>query len=123
MPEISRFFGIVIAMFYKDHVPPHFHAKYAGRWVTEATYLGGDKLKVRFDNGESKVVDLRPHIDGPIIEPLKDLDFFKVFYVNHDIDTIVWPNNADFSPDFLYEIGREVNEPDVPATDAKNSRG
>ena len=26
MPEISRFFGIVIAMFYNDHDPPHFHA-------------------------------------------------------------------------------------------------
>ena len=28
MPEISRFFGIVIQMFYNDHAPPHFHAKY-----------------------------------------------------------------------------------------------
>lgn len=28
MPEISRFLGIVIAMFYNDHNPPHFHAKY-----------------------------------------------------------------------------------------------
>ncbi len=30
MPEISRFFGIVIKMFYNDHNPPHFHAEYAG---------------------------------------------------------------------------------------------
>jgi len=29
LPEISRFFGIVIAMFYKEHEPPHFHARYA----------------------------------------------------------------------------------------------
>ncbi|EOZ93260.1 hypothetical protein A33Q_3850 [Indibacter alkaliphilus LW1] len=28
MPEISRFYGIVIYMFAKDHNPPHFHAKY-----------------------------------------------------------------------------------------------
>ena len=28
MPEISRFFGIVIYIFYLDHNPPHFHAKY-----------------------------------------------------------------------------------------------
>ena len=28
MPEISRFFGIVIQMFWTDHAPPHFHAKY-----------------------------------------------------------------------------------------------
>jgi hypothetical protein len=28
MPEICRFFGIVISMFYADHSPPHFHARY-----------------------------------------------------------------------------------------------
>lgn len=28
MPVISRFLGIVIAMFYRDHNPPHFHVKY-----------------------------------------------------------------------------------------------
>jgi hypothetical protein len=28
MPEISRFYGIVIRMFYNDHNPPHFHAEY-----------------------------------------------------------------------------------------------
>jgi hypothetical protein len=28
MPEISRFFGIVIAMYYNDHAPPHFHVRY-----------------------------------------------------------------------------------------------
>ena len=28
MPEISRFFGIVIKMFFADHNPPHFHAEY-----------------------------------------------------------------------------------------------
>lgn len=30
MPEISRFFGIVIKMFWEDHNPPHFHAFYSG---------------------------------------------------------------------------------------------
>ncbi len=28
MPELSRFYGIIIYMFAKDHNPPHFHAKY-----------------------------------------------------------------------------------------------
>ena len=31
MPEISRFYGIVIRMYFEDHNPPHFHAHYAGR--------------------------------------------------------------------------------------------
>ncbi len=28
MPELSRFYGIVIKMYYNDHNPPHFHAEY-----------------------------------------------------------------------------------------------
>ena len=28
VPEISRFFGIVVAMYYDDHPPPHFHVRY-----------------------------------------------------------------------------------------------
>ncbi len=31
MPEISRFLGIVIAMYFKEHAPPHFHAKYGSQ--------------------------------------------------------------------------------------------
>jgi hypothetical protein len=34
MPEISRFLGIVIRMFYRDHAPPHFHAEYGEYEVT-----------------------------------------------------------------------------------------
>ncbi len=34
MPEISRFLGIVVAMFYRDHAPPHFHAKYGEFEIT-----------------------------------------------------------------------------------------
>ncbi len=30
MPEISRFFGIIIRMYYDEHNPPHFHAEYQG---------------------------------------------------------------------------------------------
>ena len=30
MPVISRFYGIMIAMYFMDHNPPHLHAKYAG---------------------------------------------------------------------------------------------
>jgi hypothetical protein len=28
MPEISRFYGIIISIFYDEHNPPHFHARY-----------------------------------------------------------------------------------------------
>jgi hypothetical protein len=45
VPEISRFLGIVIGMFYKDHNPPHFHAFYGDHEVAiaiqDATVLWG----------------------------------------------------------------------------------
>jgi hypothetical protein len=45
MPEISRFFGIVIRVFYNDHDPPHFHAEYASSraiiGVGDLVVLGG----------------------------------------------------------------------------------
>lgn len=42
MPEISRFFGIIIAMFYNDHAPPHFHARYG----EQRAIIGIDTLTV-----------------------------------------------------------------------------
>jgi hypothetical protein len=36
VPRISEFYGIVIEMYFTDHPPPHFHARYAG---TEATIV------------------------------------------------------------------------------------
>jgi hypothetical protein len=40
MPIISRFFGIVIFMFWREHAPPHFHAKY-----------GDDEVVVEIETG------------------------------------------------------------------------
>jgi len=47
------------------------------------------------------------------------LSYFRQFKVNHDIDTVVWPNHADFAPEFLYEIGEMVSEPLPPADAAR----
>jgi len=79
-------------------------------YVTEASYVSDYKIKVRFEKGEVKVVDLAPYLDGPIFEPLKDISYFRSFTVNQGIDTVTWPNNADFSPEFLYEVGQSISE-------------
>ena len=57
MPEISRFFGIVIAMYYDDHNPPHFHARYG-------------KHKVSVTIKDSMVLDgsLPPRVMGLVVE-------------------------------------------------------
>jgi hypothetical protein len=38
MPEISRFYGIIIAMFFDDHNPPHFHARYGKERIAIEIY-------------------------------------------------------------------------------------
>jgi len=51
MPVISRFLGIVIAMYWDDHAPPHFHAKYAEYEVTVNILTGvieGNFQSVRY---------------------------------------------------------------------------
>jgi hypothetical protein len=84
-------------------------------YVTEASYAGGYRLKIRFEDDEVRIVDLAAHLDGPVFEPLKAPSFFERFTVNRDIDTVVWPNGADFSPDFLFEIGETASERVHPA--------
>jgi hypothetical protein len=54
MPELSRFFGIVIRLHYADHNPPHFHATYQGRTVevdirSLAIIEGGIATRARSD--------------------------------------------------------------------------
>ena len=57
MPEISRFYGIVIKMFYNDHEPAHFHAEY-----------GEDQLVVAIETLEVVAGQLRPRANSMVLE-------------------------------------------------------
>jgi hypothetical protein len=57
MPEISRFFGIIIAMYYNDHEPPHFHARY-----------GSYRARILIDPPALWNGDLPPRALGMVIE-------------------------------------------------------
>jgi len=77
--------------------------------VTKVTHLGGYKLRLVFDNGAVKDVNLEDELYGPVFEPLRDVEFFKKVAVNPDTNTIEWPNGADLAPEFLYETGQELD--------------
>jgi hypothetical protein len=57
MPEICRFFGIIISMNYNDHAPPHFHARYGSQ-------------KVIIDIRQLRIIEgsLSPRVFGMIME-------------------------------------------------------
>lgn len=69
--------------------------------VTDARYLGGHRVWLKFDDGASGEVDLSDELDGPVFEPLKDEKFFRRFLVRYN--TLSWENGADFAPEFLRE--------------------
>jgi hypothetical protein len=86
VPEISRFYGIVIAMYYKDHEPPHFHAKYAGKTgvfsIADLSMLEGDipkrvvsmVLEWAFDHREELLKDWELAADKKPLRPIPPLD-------------------------------------------------
>lgn len=55
MPEISRFLGIIIRMFFNDHAPPHFHAQYQNYKATFSIKTG-KILDGRFPKKEGALV-------------------------------------------------------------------
>ena len=71
-------------------------------------YIKKYKLKLTFDNKDVKIVDLEEELWGPMFEPLKDIEYFKK--VKTDGHTIVWPNEVDFCPDFLYQMGKKISK-------------
>ncbi len=71
--------------------------------VLEARYLGGHRVWLRFRDGTSGEIDLQPELHGPVFEPLQDPSYFQQFVVHPELETLVWPNGADFAPEFLHD--------------------
>ena len=71
--------------------------------VIEAEYVSGYVIKLRFRDGTAGEIDLQSELWGPVFEPLKNLEFFRQFRVDPQCHTLVWPNGADFAPEFLHD--------------------
>ena len=57
MPELSRFFGIIITLYYDDHGPPHFHVRY-----------GNQRALVSIDGLSVIAGELSPRVRGLVVE-------------------------------------------------------
>jgi hypothetical protein len=64
-------------------------------------YRNGYRIWLKFDDGVSGEVDLSQELDGPIFEPLRRTEYFRSFSLHPELKTLVWPNGADFAPEFL----------------------
>ena len=69
--------------------------------IIEARYVAGHTVWLRFSDGAEGEVDLTKELHGPVFEPLKNPELFRRFVVHPELRTLVWPNGADFAPEFL----------------------
>jgi hypothetical protein len=67
--------------------------------IIEVKPLEGYKLFIKFDDGLSKSIDIKPYIGEGISKDLESSDYFNKVYI--DNGTITWPNGYDFCPVYL----------------------
>jgi hypothetical protein len=71
--------------------------------LREARYQGDYRVWVKFDDGVEGEVNLEAELWGEIFQPLKEMARFAELVMDKELGTIVWPNGADFAPEFLYQ--------------------
>jgi hypothetical protein len=71
--------------------------------IVDARHAGNYRVWLRFDDGMTGEIDLEDELWGPVFLPLKNIAEFARLRADPDLETVVWPNGADFAPEFLYE--------------------
>jgi hypothetical protein len=79
--------------------------------VTAVQPLDGYRLRLSFDDGTRREVDLSDQLWGRMGEPLRDPEYFRRVRVDAELRTIVWPNGFDLDPDVLHGD----HQPEFPA--------
>ncbi len=65
--------------------------------------VGAFTLRVRFDDNTEQTIDFRPILAGELYGPLRDVELFNQVRIDREIQTLVWPNGADFDPATLHD--------------------
>lgn len=76
--------------------------------LVQAEHVQDYVLRLRFADGVEGDIDLAGELQGEIFEPLRDKSYFVQFKLHPELRTVVWPNGADFAPEFLRSILRTI---------------
>ena len=60
-------------------------------------------LRVTFDDTTTQVIDFTPILKGELYGPLRDVALFNQVQLDPEVQTLVWPNGADFDPATLHD--------------------
>ena len=75
--------------------------------ILEVEVCGPHSLRLLFDDGTRKRVNVLPLLRGRVFEPLHDPAYFARVTIDSVGGTVVWPNGADFAPEALYNLAQE----------------
>ena len=74
-------------------------------WVVKAALKGDYKVYVEFNDGVSGVIDFKEELEKEHLEIIRELLDLKLFNtVKLELDTLCWDNEADYAPEYLYEL-------------------
>jgi hypothetical protein len=71
--------------------------------IVEVEVLPPYGLRVVFDDGEAREMDLADQLEGPVFEPLRDAAEFSRVKVDAETGTVAWPTGADLDPIVIYQ--------------------
>ena len=71
--------------------------------VRDFEIVGNYMLRVAFDDGTERVIDFHPVLAGELFGPLVELTLFNQVQIDPEVQTLVWPNSADFDPATLHD--------------------
>ena len=71
--------------------------------ITDVAVIGPHALRLTFDDGLARTVDLKEVLAGEMYGPLRDPRMFAQVTLNPEVATIEWPNGADFDPATLHD--------------------
>jgi hypothetical protein len=60
-------------------------------------------LRIGFDDNTEQTIDFRPILAGELYGPLRDIELFNRVRIDPEVETLVWPNGADFDPATLHD--------------------
>lgn len=124
MPEIARFYGIIIKMFFKpkEHELSHIHAiynEYVGLFniktstimiprIKKISVLDNYVLFVEFDDGYKVLYDVKDDIKAiPSFRALVDVyGLFKQVQLDSSRTCVYWNDEIDLASDSIYEYGK-----------------
>src|SRR4051812_13050906 len=60
-------------------------------------------LCIHFDDGAVRTINFLPLLVGELFGPLRDLALFNQVRIDPEVQTLIWPNGADFDPATLHD--------------------